>query len=370
MKNSLRQFETRTRAAFTLVEMLVAVGILVVLTTLTVTAFTVNDADRVGNSVATFKNALEGARSRAINSGEVRGLRLITDPNDGRIVKSMVYIGSAGINEGNGIIVYEPRFRRWTLANNDRNEWENLFNRNLIPLGSRVEVPVGSGHWYTVTGGDENYADTDMIFSGGDREVLFLAEHFYPNRPATINLSGVPTATFIAEPNSQTTFRLELASTVLDGAEPILLDPQTCIDMDGSFVPNNWRPGDVDDPYGIDSSGMSPVRTNMDILFAPDGTITGNIKTFGVLRFRFAYVSDVVLAENLGGRPLIQAATPPAAVVPANPEKDHKAVSIFSQTGGIVITEIDPTTSGTAGGFNSNIASQPFSYALRGQESN
>lgn len=365
MNNSLRQSDRMSttatnriasnRSGFTMVELLIAVSILVILTTLTVSAFSVNDADRVSNSIATFKNALEGARSRAVNSGEVRGLRLITDPNEGRMVKSVVYIGSAGVLEGELTVGgYNSTNNRFVVTETGT-DWGSLGDgeRELIKQGSRIEIPANSGRWYTIFTPPDSSSDTDMVLTG----------IFTPGEWVSGSYQAVP-------PGVNFTYRLELESTILDGAEPILLDPQTCIDMDGSVVPNEWRPGVVDDPYGVDTSSGTTI-TNMDILFAPDGTITGDAKTFGVLRFRFAYVSDVILAQDLGGRPLVQAATPPAAVVPADPEKDHKALAIFAQTGGIVIADIDSTTSsGLTNGFNNDIADTPYSYALLGKESN
>lgn len=374
MENSLRQFDrpsttvakhvARHRFGFTMVELLIAVAILVILTTLTVSAFNVNDADRVSNSIGTFKNALEGARSRAISSGEFRGLRLITDPNDGRIVKSMIYLGSAGAIEGELTIGgYNSNTNRFVVTET-ASDWANLGTgeRELIQQGSRIEIPANSGRWYTV------FHPPNVSSQTNDDEMI-LSGIFTPGEWVSGSYREVPSG-------ANFTYRLELEPTILDGAEPILLDPQTCIDMDGSFVPTTWRPGKVDDPYGVDRRPEDnmppdpPIFTDMDILFAPDGTITGDAKTFGVFRFRFAYVSDVVLAESLRSPGLFQDGST-TAVVPADPEKDHKALAIFAQTGGIVIADIDPTTSSSlTDGFNNDAASQPYSYALLGKESN
>ena len=392
MNSSLRQFDrtlivriptsasTRVvsnRTGFTMIELLIAVSILVILTTLTVSAFNVNDADRVSNSIGTFKNALEGARSRAINSGEVRGLRLIVDANDPRMVKSMVYIGSAGTLEGELTIGgYNSSANRYQVTDTS-NDWRSLGNgqRALIKEGSRIEIPANSGRWYTVAEPPLNSTDDNMLLSG----------IFTPGEWIGTSYIEIPSG-------ANFSYRLELEPTVLDGAEPILLDPQTCIDLDGSRVPGRWRNlEDRDGDRMFDDTSMGAVDVDVDgdgqfdyvgaynanqmqILFAPDGTLTGTSKTSGIMSFRFAYVSDVVLFQ--GAREISQSSSFPAYsnyslfMMPANPEKEHKALTIFPQTGGIVITDIDPTTSGTAGGFNSNLASQPFSYALLGKESN
>src|SRR5690606_11066850 len=80
------------RPAFTLVELLVAMTIFSILAVMTLSALRSNDSDRISAATGTLRNALEGARSRAIKSRQVRGLRLITDPNDSRIVTSLIYV--------------------------------------------------------------------------------------------------------------------------------------------------------------------------------------------------------------------------------------------------------------------------------------
>ncbi len=411
MKNSLRQFDRTPanasacvvshRSGFTMIELLIAVAILIILTTLTVSAFNVNDADRVGNSVGTFKNALEGARSRAIKSGEVRGLRLQLDPNDNHIVTSMVYVGSAGIAEQQGVIVYEPSENRWIFGSNNTTEWEDLIDNGLITRGLRVEIPSGSGRWYTVSGGQKDYSNmTDMIFTAGNREVLFLSEQYYPNRPTILSTPAPGTLSYAAVPTSAVTVGLELSPTTLDGSDPILLDKGTCIDLDGSRLPGSWRVfedkfgsggvpprdrtfdtsvGDVDEDGDGQFDYVGGYNT-MDILFSPDGTLTGTARTSGVMNFHFAYISDVAMFQ--ANRQIPQGDSFPAFttyslfMVSANPEKGHKVLTVFPQTGGVIISDIDPTadgvttSAGAGNGFNNQYASSPFSYALDGKESN
>ena len=376
MKSSLRQFDrtpivriptsasTRVvsnRTGFTMIELLIAVAILVILTTLTVSAFNVNDADRVSNSIGTFKNALEGARSRAINSGEVRGLRLIADLNENRMVKSMVYIGSAEPDTGIGGINYESVNQRWVFRNNVTNDslaWGQLIDRDLIATGGRIEIPANSGHWYTIVQPIKNYNMTS-------NEVVILAGHYRPSQPSGTN-------SYTAIPATDISYRLELEPTTLDGADPILLDPQTCIDMDGSVVPVGWRPGQVADAYGVDSRPMSTSpTTSMDILFSPDGTITGNLRSQGSLHFRFAYVSDVLLAETLGARPLSQSGSNTTPVIPSDPEKVHKALSLSTQTGSVIISEINAPGNTDNGQFNNQTvpAATAYRFAIKGRES-
>lgn len=323
------------RDGFTLVELLVAITIFVILATLAIGAYQGNQSDRVGASSATFKNALEGARSRAIAAGEPRGLRLLVDRNDGRICTSVTYIGSNGFLEGT-LDVTPSGFSdfRFGLTNDTSGEWGPLRasgGRELIGVGNRIEIPARSGNWYTVVRAPANDSDNTMLVRG-------------------------------AWPFSRTqdvTYRLELAPTVLPGADPIVLTPQTCIDLDGSIIPDSWRPSS--------GSGTSADYGQMDILFSPRGVVHGALQTEGVLHFRVAYVSDVVLEKGLSGRPVNSG---DAAVVPADPEKDHKAVTLFTQTGQTLISLINVGSGDTDGTFNNETVGSASAYffATSGKE--
>ena len=75
----------RPNAGFTLVEMLISVGILIILTTLSAAVYTTTaSADRIRSSARQVQSALGGARDRQIkilktNPLATRGLRLLVD---------------------------------------------------------------------------------------------------------------------------------------------------------------------------------------------------------------------------------------------------------------------------------------------------
>ena len=79
---------------FTLVELLVAVTIFAILATLAISTFRESDADRASAGAQQLRSMLEGARSRAIHDGQIRGVRLLADPNAPSNITSLVYVGA------------------------------------------------------------------------------------------------------------------------------------------------------------------------------------------------------------------------------------------------------------------------------------
>jgi len=334
-------------AGFTLVELLVAMAIMVILATLSISAFRGNDSDRISAATATLRNALEGARSRAIKSGQVRGLRLITDPNDGRIATSMVYVGAPdpGYDEGTdakGVVIYKSG--SWSFKTS-AGTWTNLISRGLLTFPTRIEIPKDSGNWHIAK--SSNGADT-----------VILAGQYLPSSWDT-TLGWIPSprdSTVTTQAQSlPIEYRLELSPTILPGSEPILLPRTTCIDLDGSDIPSSWYKGTPSMLYS----------TTMDILFSPRGDVLGPVKAKGILHLRIANSSDQLLFQSTNTR-----SSGDAYVLPADPEHPAKAISVFAQTGGILISELN-SLGDTNGVFNNepaNSSSKPYLNAIRGRE--
>lgn len=413
MPTRLRQLERPARFGFTLVELLVVIAIFSIVATLVISGFTINNADRVGNSIATIKNAIEGARSRAIADQSIRGLRLLTDPNNPLLVRSMVYVESAGYDENWGIVEYVPDPGFWRVVNIDdslpatpaapvnlvNDTWLQLRQKGLIPNDDpntldleqtmRIELPAHSGNWYTVTRITMDAID-DPIDNMMTRDVARIADFYQPSISTYDSTNMV--YTYVPTTGNPIPFRLELLPTVADGAEPIQLDPQTCIDLDGSRVPEAWRlredtnlngvlngtETDLNDPITGTPNGqldfVNRYSNRMDILFGPDGTVSGDVRTAGLLHLRVCYLDDAILAQPLRQRALAGsfAMTPgyPNFITPVDPQKDHKAVSLFPQTGAIVVSEIDRSQDDGDMNYNSQVGATPFEFATQGAEAN
>ncbi|MEZ6034837.1 MAG: prepilin-type N-terminal cleavage/methylation domain-containing protein [Planctomycetaceae bacterium] len=91
-KNKMRL----SRAGFTLVELLVVISIMALLLTMTVLAVNFSrDAERVVGAALQVQSFLSGARDRAIQAKEPRGVRFFLDTNNHRAVTAMAYIDPA-----------------------------------------------------------------------------------------------------------------------------------------------------------------------------------------------------------------------------------------------------------------------------------
>lgn len=393
-------------SAFTLVELLIAMAIFVTLATIAVSAWRGTEQDRVSNAAAIFKNALEGAKSRALKSGENRGLRLIIDPNNGRAVTSLVYVDGGRFvtgklvaefdNRGTGTYSSNPTSDtgppaynpvssgRWRVAcaDVDQSLWTTYQERGLIGPGTLIEIPTGQSNWMRFTGkteldsggntwwvlgpgilvGELKVSSDSSAPANGRDNVTYGA----PN-PADLTGSGLglPTA-FATEPLD---YRMQLMPTILAGSEPISLPANTCIDLDGSKIPQSWRPLLPNKSYYGPESGF------MDIVFSPRGGLNRPLTTEGLLHFRVGSIGDLLLAQG-SGLGLPNDASQPVVLTDA--EHGGKLVSIITQTGIVLNADVYPSIDSGNGpnneayNFNSPPSGSvlnPYYYVLYGKES-
>lgn len=201
---SLRQVGQRSRSAFTLVELLVAVAIFLVLASLAYGAFSsATTGDPGAAAASSFRAWVEGAKSRAAELGRPVGIRPIitadaqnafghgtnefeyvtsVEPLEGTLayVDHFVWInGGAQLHQWRvgQLVTQPPATHRNPLTDQaDTVEWSRLNGDvgelNLIQPGLRIEIPRDSGDWYTIADDDPRTADYDEFgprqFAGGD----------------------------------------------------------------------------------------------------------------------------------------------------------------------------------------------------------
>lgn len=368
------------RRAFTLVELLVAIAIMVVLTTLVLAAFQRDDGDRLSASARRVQAYLEGARSRAIADKRPTGVRLIRSSTDPFLIDSLAYIGAVEYLEGTVDITYLGG--NWYVTNNVPGEWGRLAppsvplapgasgvpwilnpnGRNLLRTGARIELPAGTGNWYTVrfsedlnlNGGLESVEDID-----GDMaldyhpDVLALNSHYVPS-----TWNGT---TYIAQPATAVPYRLEMAATNLPNSESVMLERGIVIDLHAS-------------QFG-----------SFDIMFDERGVPAGALAAQGLVHLYITTLADVELTRSrFPDHPANFTATAmPTPIVPADapsvPRLPPKLVTVYAQTGQIATSDVDltdvqdyimsgPPYMGPPAVGADLWADHPFRFARRGKE--
>jgi len=394
------------RSAFTLVELLVAMGIFVILASLTVGGFrSAYDSDRVGEAASTLRAGIEGARSRAIKSKEKRGLRLLLDPQDNRMVTSIVYVGEPEVVEGYLRVEYDNRespepgpagqlWRVFAVPDPDApmesyQLWKPLFERGLLRLSSPQCTVEFAGKRYQLvrrsTQGSlpDDYAwiiDSGFVNStpAPDESPEYVDDDddlggYRPNNadPQETSGSGSPIGLPRAVVSMPMKYKLHLLPAVLEGTNPVALPRNTCIDLDGSKIPEAWRPGSTGRNYGpIAGSEVLP----MDILFTPRGQLDRTLVAEGFLHFRLADRNDVMAARTTSPASAFLPNTGASPIVVKNPEHPGKLVSLVTRTGVLRISNVfgEGSTSSPPDYnnqlFDLTAGERPFDYAIYGRE--
>jgi len=358
------------RQGFTLVEMLVALGIFVILATITLGAFRgVSKDDQISAGAQTVKGWFEHARSRAIKTKSAYGVRFIPDASAGRYCSTVSYIAAGATDESN-LDPSPGAERKWiTVAYNMSgltgrlipggtaiDAWRGFVDSGALPavgggnpLGLRIEVPKDSGHWFALQDVESDGATPPtfrIVVGSGARAML-------------TNLI-----------DQRVEYRLELGPTAQSDPAPAL--PRgVVIDFDASQLPDNWRPGFAAAETPYPSSGL-------DLMFSPNGALMGRgAGAGGVLHLCLSTRED---AEAI--RINFQSSTPPhpqwvtSPTVPtypfilADPKTAQKLVSVFLGSGRIGTASVN-----TAGDTNSVFQNELVGgaaarlYAVRGRES-
>lgn len=422
----LRRNRSR-RSGFTLVELLVSISIFIVLAAISLSAFKTSTRDKVNAGVRQIQAVINGAKSRASKAGEPRGVRLVLDPNNRRVVSALQYIGPAGYHTGTVRVQIAPSDREFDGATiqpvcrivcEQENDWATLNTDGMIGTTARIRIPADhTGRWYNITNinfttgvGFINQVpvgatwDADPSWDGS----VSAARPTYQMQPRNVRNTGVARTTVPAPtPNSDPyeysnsapiTYLMRLDPQPLPNTSPVNFPPGVVIDLDASQIPSAWRrPEDADHDAtldggeDLDGSGQLDLSGQyapdfpaaymsgpfeMDLMFAPNGTAHGDTATYGPLYFVMSHLEDVELAHAHPVMRRIDATTTNLPyLVPGDyqesygpaadfPTKERKMIAIYPLTGNSVISQVNGTSTNAY-----RLADNPFAYAVSGKES-
>lgn len=303
------------RSGYTLIELLVVITIIVLLLTMTVAAVNFSrDSDRVVGAALQVQSFLSGARDRAIHAKEPRGVRFFLDTNNYRSITAMAYIDPAQYWSEGTVQLQRPDGNGYngdgiadasevTVVAGAGVQWWQLKRRGLLFDGLRIRIPKGSaGTWYTVS-----TALIDLTNFPPPTQYLILQTPYAdpgdtpPNKVQAFD-SGGPSD-----------YELELPPRILP-LDPVRLPENTIIDLDGSRIPQAWRPVSA---AGGPNSGNFDYSHYMDIVFSPRGTVIGGAAAGGIIQFYICDQDDsitlkeqFVLNANLGPAPSLPPGAP------------------------------------------------------------
>jgi prepilin-type N-terminal cleavage/methylation domain len=387
MQRSRAIIRDSSHRGFTLVELLVAMSIIIILSAVAITGFrSAYEADRVKEAASVLRGAIEGARSRAIRAGDNRGIRLLLDPDDNRMVTSIVYI--APTEQITGYLRYEydstdliglESKGKWRVFDvtefvdpTNYVNWRQLYRMGLLRPQCEIQF---NGQVYRLESpvplrpGPQAEDDAWTISAGselGDGSVPPLPVDLDTTEPgAGIGLHNSMDIINSPRASLPVPYTLTLLPSILEGASPVSLPARTCIDLDGSQVPKRWRPLTTGQPYGprANNGEVWP----MDIMFNKRGVVTNDYITEGFFHFRVADRNDVLAARNN-----IPALANPTSypVVVKDPEHPAKVVTLQTHTGMLRITNVhNEESTGSPPVYNTAILSdKPFRNGILGKE--
>ncbi|MDA1013110.1 MAG: prepilin-type N-terminal cleavage/methylation domain-containing protein [Planctomycetota bacterium] len=360
------------RQGFTLIELLIVVGILVVVATMTLAAFSfATSGESTRSASRQLQSYISGARDRAIYAKQPRGIRLMLDADNPKTSTSAVYVGApAAWTDGMIRLDRLDQNPKDNVADTKdvlvvrgfQTDWSVLAERGLLATGSRIKIPATkTGTWYTVivnlvtspaTGLLTLETQDDPVTGIKATEILRLTTPY--------RVEGTTPADRIdAFEGEQATYQLEIPATVLPNQEPMLLPKGTVVDLDASRIPQGWRPAAAGGSY----SG------EIDIVFSPRGTVTGPLAAAGVLHLYVSTTSDVLHFSALRGNvlgsanPIVPGEQYTTADGEAHTTGSRSLVSIFTQTGRISSHPVNPVDVQVPIGF----ADDPYYFAERGE---
>lgn len=330
----------RARPGFTLIEMLVVLGIILLLASLTIAFLpNINDHERATQGALTVQNALATARHRALRDQTPRGVRLVADATITTAATTLQYIEQPEDFTGGYIQIAAPSgsTATATLSNAPGSNAPDLFGGFGSGNQAYWAVQVND---YLVLNGTQVYQITAVTSS---TTFTINTAGTSPNGSTTLTKAVLPS----------TNYSIMRAPRPLTGDDPIQLPDKIGIDFGTTYTgPNSSGVGST-----VSRSALAPDsrggQNYYDILFDSSGRVLRQGVATGKIML---WVRDVTDA-NMGG--------------------DQVLVTVFTRTGQVAPAQVDPgpnndyfntqqdTTTGLY--YYMGTTRSPYTFAVQGQ---
>ena len=289
---------------FTLIELLIVVGIILIVSMFVAPSVLSSLDERKFSDASRAIHAMfAGARSRAISSGEVRGIRLVRDDNDPWEVSSLVYVGttdpySVGLVQLSSLNTVTPLavhpMTGQLLADPVFDQKDPGIDGKFGTFDDIPRVIAVAGPDNTLGTGDDPPNPSFIRFDNSGRMYVIMQVQIIQGSPASLVIFPPATTVDPAMPHRYQIFNPPIP---LAGVEPILLAEGAVIDVRtprltlssnpgdeahellrmprSRGIPNQFQMHGVDGQYGTDDDRPPEAWPSLDILFGPTGQVVG-----------------------------------------------------------------------------------------------
>lgn len=327
------------RPAFTLVEMLVVIGILLAVTAMVVVTLRPNDGDKMRTAGRIAQSAILGAKDRALHAKARRGFRLIRDPNDTTIATGFLYVQPLSMQTYplQSIQLQRPDFDNNNVPDNANVTIVHGFMNSTPPLPNvdwptispffstppRIRIPAGSGQWYTFV----MLNAAPYAISSTDVYLQLTTPFIDQGTPGVVVSHDRVISSFCSAD-------IELGTEIIPNSQPIPLPSGIVIDLP-----------------------RSSAAAQVDMMYTPRGALYGGVAGQGLIHLLLRDIRDVT--EGID----------PTNVAAGVQHRENMIVTINPQTGHCQTYPIDPAdvldnATGNAG--TDGIADDLFHFAKIG----
>jgi prepilin-type N-terminal cleavage/methylation domain-containing protein len=319
------EFRNQPRA-FTLVEILVVITILVLVSSFAFAVFHVGrSSERTRSAARIAQSALAAAKDRALHAKDLRGVRLIRDLADPTLVTGFAYLAPltneiagnlAGQPAQNDVAVTRPNLpgssdaTQVVISGAQGLAWFTQDKNGLWPAAALpIRIPAQTGAWYYLARQQTSPPYWGTLDASGilmlTLQTAYQGGNVWP-----------PNANAIDPTDANASCEIQLGSDLLPFHQPIPLPSGVVIDLDNSS-PN--------------VAGLWPatsVPANIDLMYSPQGRISGPLAGLGPIHFLLNSLADA--SQNL------------SPIDPGN-QGDKLILTLFPQSGLVATFPIDPT---------------------------